>query len=221
MGEDEPTKRPSRKERKKIERQKREEESRTKVCPQKPLWRRGGKFLLLFGLQGLGVTGGIAAVLSFSPAFSVSSEPSLDPSNVMTSLFLIQYESPIPVAEVNPICLVNKLESPDPFWPHRREWRGSLVDYRQDCGKETQSLSHARFQLKVNSEMPISRFECNLSRFSCRDSCSGSRGKEISGLSQSSNPMDNCDLCQNRKISKRTSLLSCLGIQTDPLPKKG
>jgi hypothetical protein len=113
MGEDEPTKRPSRKERKKIERQKREEESRTKVCPQLPLWRRGGKFLLLFGLQVLGVIGGIAAVLSFSPAFSVSSEPSLDPSNVMTSLFLIQYESPIPVADVNPICLINKLESPD------------------------------------------------------------------------------------------------------------
>jgi hypothetical protein len=106
MNEGEPRKSLSRTERKKLKRLQPAEQSHS---PESRLKRWSGSGLKRL-LDILGVIGGIAAVWSFFPAFSVSREPPLDPSSVLTSYFLIRYESPIPVADVDPVCRVDYME---------------------------------------------------------------------------------------------------------------
>lgn len=107
MNEGEPAKPLSRTERRKLERQKREERSRSQTTKVGRLWQSAKKR----GLDALTIVGGIAALWSFFPAFSVSRDPPLNPSDVLSGLFLIRYESPIPVADVDPFCAINRFEN--------------------------------------------------------------------------------------------------------------
>ena len=63
-------------------------------------------------LNLVGIIASIGAVLSFFPAFSVSYEaPLAIPAKPLSALFLVRYESIVPVADVDVECSVSKLES--------------------------------------------------------------------------------------------------------------
>jgi len=105
MDEGEPAKPLSRTERKKLQRLQREEAPHSQITRPRN-WTEGA---IKRVLDILGLIGGIAAVWSFFPAFAVSREPPLNPSDLLSGFFILRYESPIPVADVIPVCAINKL----------------------------------------------------------------------------------------------------------------
>jgi hypothetical protein len=107
MNDSEPVPQLSRTERKRLRRLQREEQSHSPET-RANRWTQASKKRVF---DALTIIGGIVALLSFLPAFSVSREPPLDPSDVLTGQFVIRYESPIPVADVDPVCGVEKLEN--------------------------------------------------------------------------------------------------------------
>lgn len=109
MNEREPAPPLSRKQRKKLEaRQRAEVTARSETILQSRLVRFG-KRLLDLAVLVIGVVGAIAGLWSFFPAFSVSSNPPLNPFDALTSPFVIRYESPIPVSDVDPTCTAMNL----------------------------------------------------------------------------------------------------------------
>jgi hypothetical protein len=107
--EGEPAKPLSCRQRKKLEARQRLEQLVQQETIQQSRLTRSAKRLLDWFLVVTGVIGGIAALWSFFPAFSVSRDPPLDPVKIVTAQFVIRYESPIPVSDVNAICYVDKL----------------------------------------------------------------------------------------------------------------
>jgi hypothetical protein len=105
MNESELTRPLSRTERKKLRQRRQAEESQS----QKSRWLR---FVIAFarGCAGaLGFAVALGGLLSFFPAFSVSREPLLRPPDALSGFFVIEYESLIPVADVDPICYATRL----------------------------------------------------------------------------------------------------------------
>jgi hypothetical protein len=60
----------------------------------------------------LGVVASLAALIAFFPEFSVSREVPLDPANPLTALFVVRYETIVPVANVNVSCYINEITGP-------------------------------------------------------------------------------------------------------------
>ena len=60
-------------------------------------------------MRVLGLVATLGAVISFFPAFSIRPEPPLDPNNALSTLFVVRYETLIPVGDVNAGCVINHL----------------------------------------------------------------------------------------------------------------
>ena len=58
----------------------------------------------------LTVIGGVAALLSFLPLFSVSNEPLLDPADPFSARLVVEYDGLIPIADVKSRCIIDHLE---------------------------------------------------------------------------------------------------------------
>jgi hypothetical protein len=72
------------------------------VSGMKWLWERmGSTFIPVMGSL-LGVA---ASLLAFYPKFQISLQSPLDPANILTSVFVVEYDGPIPISNVDFHCV--------------------------------------------------------------------------------------------------------------------